>query len=519
MLRLSASRNLIFRNFSRYTRSISTTKLFINGEFVESKAKDWIDVRNPATQEIVTRVPEATQSEMKAAVDAASEAFKTWGTTPVSVRQRVMFELQRLIRENETELAEAITLENGKTLADAKGDVFRGLEVVEASCHLAPAMMGETLESLANSVDTYSYRQPLGVTAGICPFNFPAMIPLWMFPVAVTCGNTYVMKPSEKTPGTTMILARLAKEAGLPDGVLNIIHGGVDCVNFICDDPAIKAISFVGANTAGEHIHDRGTKNGKRVQSNMGAKNHGTIMPDADKASVLNALTGAAFGAAGQRCMALSTAIFVGDAQDWISELKPKAEALTIGEGMNPDTDVGPLITAESKERVERLIASAAEEGGEVLLDGRGVTVEGYPNGNFVGPTIIDNVTPDMTCYKEEIFGPVLLCMRADSMEEAIEITNNNPYGNGCAIFTQSGTAARKYQSEIDCGQVGINLPIPVPLPMFSFTGSRKSFVGSTNFYGKSGVNFFTQIKTITSSWKVGEAVSAKASTTMPLLK
>mmetsp|Transcript_16839 Transcript_16839/g.30185 ORF Transcript_16839/g.30185 Transcript_16839/m.30185 type:complete len:518 (-) Transcript_16839:292-1845(-) len=500
-----------------YARSLSNVPLFINGEFRESKAKSFIDVHNPATQELVTRVPEATQEEMAEAVAAAKEAFKVWGSTSVSVRQRVMLKLQQLIRDNEEELAKSIVSENGKTFADAKGDVFRGLEVVESAANLAPAMMGETMDSLSDGVDTYSLRQPLGVCAGICPFNFPAMIPLWMFPIAVTCGNTYVMKPSEKTPGATMLLAKLAKEAGLPDGVLNIIHGGVDCVNFICDDPDIKAISFVGANTAGEHIHARGTSQGKRVQSNMGAKNHGTIMPDAEKDSVLNALTGAAFGAAGQRCMALSTAIFVGESQDWISELKGKAEQLTVGEGMTEGTDVGPLITRESKQRVEGLIQSAIDEGAEVLLDGRNVKVDGYLEGNFVGPTIIDNVTPDMKCYQEEIFGPVLLCMRADSMQEAINITNNNPYGNGCAVFTQSGAAARKYVHEIDAGQVGVNLPIPVPLPMFSFTGSRKSFVGATNFYGKSGVNFYTQVKTVTSNWKVD--ANSSVSATMPILK
>eukprot|EP00466_Bigelowiella_natans_P021329 jgi/Bigna1/51352/estExt_Genewise1.C_1570008 len=497
--------------------SSHTTKLYINGAMIESKTDKWIEVLNPATQEVVTRVPEATKAEMEAAVDAAKEAFKSWSTTSVTVRQRVMLKLQQLIRDNEEELAKSIVLENGKTFADAKGDVFRGLEVVESAANVAPAMMGETMENLASSVDTYSIRQPLGVCAGICPFNFPAMIPLWMFPIAVTTGNTYVLKPSEKTPGATMLLAELAKEAGLPDGVLNIIHGSVDCVNFVCDSPDIKAISFVGGDAAGDHIHERGTKNGKRVQSNKGAKNHGTIMPDSAKENVLNALIGASFGAAGQRCMALSTNIFVGDAQDWILDLRAKAEGLVVGEGMDVKADVGPLISAQSKERCERLIQSAADQGAEIILDGRGIEVDGYPNGNFVGPTIIDNVTPEMDCYKEEIFGPVMLCMRADSMEEAIEITNSNPYGNGAAIFTQSGGAARKYVSEVDAGQVGVNLPIPVPLPMFSFTGSRASFRGSTNFYGKSGVQFFTQIKTVTTNWKIDEV--SQASTTMPILK
>lgn len=497
----------------------ASTKLFINGQLVESKTDRWIDVKNPATQEVVTRVPEATQAEMEAAVAAAADAFKTWGQTPVSTRQRVMFRFQQLIQENEAELAEAIVRENGKTYADAKGDIFRGFEVVEASCHLAPAMMGETLDNLARGVDTYSFRQPLGVCAGICPFNFPVMIPLWMIPIALTTGNTYVVKPSEKTPGGTMIIARLLQEAGLPDGVFNVIHGSHDPVNFICDNPEIKAISFVGANPAGEHIHDRATKLGKRVQANMGAKNHATVLPDADKDAALDAIVGASMGAAGQRCMALSTAIFVGESQEWIPELVERARALKVGPGSDPASDVGPVISLDSKARIETLIQSGVDQGASLLLDGRGVTVKGFPDGNFVGPTVIDEVTADMECYKNEIFGPVLAVMRADSLDEAIAITNTNPFGNGSALFTTSGVSARRYQYEVDIGQVGINVPIPVPLPMFSWTGSRGSFRGMTNFYGKSGVHFYTQVKTVTSNWRVQEGGSTGASTAMPVLK
>jgi malonate-semialdehyde dehydrogenase (acetylating)/methylmalonate-semialdehyde dehydrogenase len=484
---------------------------------VESKTKNWFDVRNPATQEIVTRVPLATQDEMQAAAASSQAAFKSWRETPTPARQRVMFNLQHLIKENKDKLAVEIVRENGKTLADAAGDVFRGLEVVEFAAAASSHLMGETVENLAKNVDTYSYKQPLGVTAGVCPFNFPAMIPLWMFPVATVVGNTMIMKPSERTPAATMMLAQLATQAGLPKGVLNVIHGTHDAVNFICDDPRIKAISFVGSNRAGEYIHDRGTKNGKRVQANMGAKNHATVLPDADKEGTLNALVGAAFGAAGQRCMALSCAIFVGESKSWIKDLKAKAQQLKVGAGMSKDADLGPLISVESRQRVADLIQSGIDEGAELILDGRNIQVNGFPKGNFIGPTILAGVKPHMRCYKEEIFGPVLLCADVPTLDDAISFTNENPYGNGCAVFTTSGAAARKYQFEIDVGQVGVNVPIPVPLPMFSFTGTRGSYRGGGHFYGKQGISFYTQVKTITSNWKF-DGQSSRLSTVMPTL-
>jgi malonate-semialdehyde dehydrogenase (acetylating)/methylmalonate-semialdehyde dehydrogenase len=425
-----------------------------------------------------------------------------------------MFSLQALVTKHTEELVHAITTEQGKTLADARGDVFRGLEVVEHACGTASHIMGETVENVSRHVDTYSFRQPLGVVAGITPFNFPAMIPLWMFPIALACGNTFLLKPSERIPGAAMVLARLAKEAGVPDGVLNIIHGARDSVNFICEHPDIKAISFVGGDAAGRHIHDVGTRHGKRVQSNMGAKNHGVIMPDANKDTAVNALVGAAFGAAGQRCMALSTVVFVGKTKEWVHDIAEKAKKLIVNGGMEPGADVCPMISPAAKARCEKLIQSGVDQGATLVLDGRGVKVSKYPKGNFVGPTILTNVTPSMECYKQEIFGPVLICLNADTLDEAIQIINNNPYGNGTAIFTQSGSHARKFQHEVDAGQIGINIPIPVPLPMFSFTGSRGSFLGSNNFYGKSGVHFFTQVKTITSMWKEeAEALS----TSMPI--
>jgi len=516
---INSSRFFGIRNFHSSNALLAhNTKLFINGQFVESKTKEWVEVKNPATQEVVTRVPISTKEEMDAAVAAAVAAFPAWRDTSVSNRARIINNLRNLINQNMDKIAALITEEQGKTLPDAKGDVFRGLEVVEHATNVASLMMGETMENVSKNVDIYSYNQPLGVCAGITPFNFPAMIPLWMFPLAIACGNTYVLKPSERVPSASMFLADLAKQAGVPDGVLNIIHGSKDAVNFICDEPSIRAISFVGADHAGKHIHDRGTKNGKRVQSNMAAKNHATILPDAAKDRTLDALTGAAFGASGQRCMALSAAVFVGEANNWIPELVERAKKLKVASGACPGADLGPVISPESKARIHKIIQSAIDEGAQVILDGRNVTVDSkFAKGNFIGPTIITGVTPNMTCYKEEIFGPVLVCLKTDSLDEAIKLINKNPYGNGTAIFTNSGAAARKYQHEIDVGQVGINLPIPVPLPFFSFTGSRGSFVGANHFYGKTGVQFYTQIKTITSNWR-DDDISSGVATHMPIL-
>jgi malonate-semialdehyde dehydrogenase (acetylating)/methylmalonate-semialdehyde dehydrogenase len=413
-----------------------------------------------------------------------------------------MLKLQHLIRENMDALAANVTLEQGKTLADGKGDVFRGLEVVEYSCNIAPDLMGDYVENVANGMDTYSIRQPLGVVAGICPFNFPAMVPLWMWPPAVTSGNTFVLKPSEQDPGCAVLLAQLAQEAGLPDGVLNIVHGTAPTVNRILDHPDIRAVAFVGSNGAGRHVLERGTAHGKRVQANMGAKNHAVVMPDAHREATINALAGAAFGAAGQRCMAISAGVFVGGVGPWKDDLIAKAKGLQVNAGHEPGADVGPLISVAARERVERLIQSAVDEGAEVLLDGRGVSVPSYERGNFVGPTIIAGVKPHMQCYLQEIFGPVLVCLETESLDEALQIVNSNEHGNGTAIFTRSGPAARKFQSEVDVGMVGINVPIPVPLPFFSFTGWRGSFGGDLHMYGKAGVHFFTQPKTITTNWK-----------------
>eukprot|EP01025_Chloroclados_australasicus_P064940 TRINITY_DN876_c0_g3_i1.p1 TRINITY_DN876_c0_g3~~TRINITY_DN876_c0_g3_i1.p1 ORF type:complete len:611 (+),score=62.99 TRINITY_DN876_c0_g3_i1:1659-3491(+) len=491
--------------------AVDFVKMYVDGQLVDSKTNSWVDLTNPATNEVIGKVPNITKSEFDAAVSSAKSAFHGWSATPVPQRARVMFKLQELIRANMDQLALNVTTEQGKTLPDARGDVFRGLEVVEAACGAGTLMQGTTLEHVAGGIDCYTLRQPLGVVSGICAFNFPAMIPLWMFPIACVAGNTMVLKPSEKDPGASLMLAELASQAGLPKGVLNIVQGGADTVNMICDHPDIKSVSFVGGSVAGRYIYQRATQNGKRAQCNMGAKNHAVVLPDADVTSTAKALVGAAFGAAGQRCMAVSAAVFVGGFENWRDALIKEASALKVGYGIDADTDVGPLISPESKERVERLIQSGIKEGAKCVLDGRGVQVPSYPNGNFVGPTFLAGVKPDMECYKEEIFGPVLVCLEVDSLDEAIQVVNNNPNGNGTAIFTRSGAAARKFQSQVDVGMVGINVPIPVPLPFgFSFSGWRGSFLGDLHMYGKEGIEFFTNVKTVTANWKIAESVDSK---------
>lgn len=521
MFRVSSATlsNLTKLNTIRFYATAPNVKLWIDNKEVESKATEFIDLFNPATNDLIGKVPISTQDEMKMAVDSCSEAYKSWSKTTPLARQQIMFRLQHLIKENIKDLAKNITYEQGKTLPDAEGDVLRGLQVVEHACSLTFMQMGASLPGIAKDMDCTSMRSPLGVCGGITPFNFPAMIPLWMFPMAAACGNTMLLKPSEKDPGATMMLVELARQAGLPAGVVNVIHGAHDSVNFICDHPAIKAISFVGSDQAGTYIYERGSKNGKRVQSNMGAKNHGVIMPDANKENTLNQLVGAAFGAAGQRCMALTTAVFVGETQEWIPELVEKCRKLKVGAGHLPDTDIGPVISKDSKKRINNIIDDSEKEGAEILLDGRNVQVEKeFENGNFCGPTIFGNVKTDMTCYTEEIFGPALVTMKANNLDEAIELINNNPYGNGTALFTTNGATARKFTNEIDVGQVGINVPIPVPLPMFSFTGSRGSFRGDTNFYGQQGLNFYTQVKTITSQWRNEDATPERVQTSFPKL-
>jgi malonate-semialdehyde dehydrogenase (acetylating)/methylmalonate-semialdehyde dehydrogenase len=496
---------------------VRTAKLLIDGKFVDSTTKEWRDIVNPATQELVGRVPFATKEEVDAAVASAVKAFQTWRLTPLGTRMRIMLRFQDLVRQNMKRIAQTLTAEQGKTLPDAEGDIFRGLEVVEHACSIGTLQQGEFSENVAGGVDTYTLRQPIGVCAGITPFNFPAMIPLWMFPMAIVCGNTFVLKPSEQDPLSTMELVELALEAGIPAGVLNVVHGGKDVVDAICMHPDIKAISFVGSTHVGTHVYNLGSQHGKRVQAMMGAKNHAVVLPDANREQTLNALAGAGFGAAGQRCMATSVVVFVGASKDWLPELVERARGLTVNGGTEANTDVGPVVSRVAKERILGLIEKGVSEGATLSLDGRDVKVKGYEKGNFIGPTVFSGVTTDMTIYKQEIFGPVICVLEAATLDDAIALVNRNPMGNGVGLFTQSGAAARKFQSEIDVGQVGINIPIPVPVPYFSFTGSRGSKLGDLGPYGKQVVQFYTQTKTVTSRWFDDATVNDGVNTTISL--
>ena len=483
--------------------------LFIDGEWIQSTSTDSLEVRNPATQTVLAEAPSATREEMERAVASARCAFRSWREVAVPERSRLMLRYQQLLKERHDDIATVLAQETGKTFEDAKGDVWRGIEVVEQAANIAPLLMGETVENVARRIDTYSVRQPMGVFGGITPFNFPAMIPLWMFPMAIACGNTFVLKPSERDPMTPNLLAELFVEAGAPKGVLQVIHGTADAVNFICDHPDIRGVSFVGSVPVGQHVYRRAAASLKRVQCMAGAKNHMVIMPDASKDQVISNIVGASCGAAGQRCMAISVAMFVGEAQDWIPDVKDAMAALRPGAWDDPEAALGPLITAQAKDRVVNLIKGGVQEGAKLLLDGTDCKVEGYPDGNWVGPTLFDEVTPEMSIYREEIFGPVLCAMRADDLDDAIRTVNASPYGNGTSIFTSNGGNARKYQHEIDVGQVGINVPIPVPLPFFSFTGWGGSFYGDIHPYGKDAPRFYTEIKTMTARWFDDSPVAA----------
>ncbi|WP_434592580.1 CoA-acylating methylmalonate-semialdehyde dehydrogenase [Pseudomonas sp. R4-83] len=497
--------------------TLQKVKLLIDGEWVESQTTEWHDIVNPATQQVLAKVPFATADEVDAAVSAAQRAFQTWKLTPIGARMRIMLKLQALIREHSKRIAVVLSAEQGKTIADAEGDIFRGLEVVEHACSIGTLQMGEFAENVAGGVDTYTLRQPIGVCAGITPFNFPAMIPLWMFPMAIACGNTFVLKPSEQDPLSTMLLVELAIEAGVPAGVLNVVHGGKEVVDGLCTHKDIKAVSFVGSTAVGTHVYDLAGKHGKRVQSMMGAKNHAVVLPDANREQALNALVGAGFGAAGQRCMATSVVVLVGAAKQWLPDLKALAQKLKVNAGNEPGTDVGPVISKKAKARILELIESGIKEGAKLELDGRDIKVPGYEQGNFVGPTLFSGVTPAMQIYTQEIFGPVLVVLEVDTLDQAIALVNANPFGNGTGLFTQSGAAARKFQTEIDVGQVGINIPIPVPVPFFSFTGSRGSKLGDLGPYGKQVVQFYTQTKTVTARWFDDDSVNDGVNTTINL--
>lgn len=499
------------------TNSIPQIHHIIDGKAYPSQSKEWRDVINPATQELVARVPFATQEEMNLAVASAKAAFKTWRNSSLSTRMRVMLKFQHLVRENTTKLAELITREHGKTLPDAEGEVGRGLEVIEHACSITSLQLGEIAENAATGVEVYTLMQPIGVGAGITAFNFPVMLPCFMFPLAVASGNTFILKPSEQDPSSTMFLVDLAHQAGFPPGVLNVIHGGADVANMICDHPDIKAISFIGSTRVGTHIYRRGSENGKRVQSMMGAKNHCVVMGDANKTQAINNLLGSAFGAAGQRCMANSVAVLVGNARNWVDEIVQKSSELKVGPGIDRQADLGPVVNKNAKLRVIDLINSGIAQGAKLLLDGRDCKVAGYENGNFVGPTVFGDVKPGMDIYDQEIFGPVLNLVCVETLDEAISFINANPNGNGTSIFTSSGWSARKFQNEIDVGQVGINVPIPVPVAYFSFTGSRGSKLGDLGPNGKQAISFWTQTKTVTARWYEENSESSGVNTTISM--
>lgn len=496
---------------------VTTIQHFINGELYPSETKQWHDVTNPATQEVVARVPFATAGEVDLAVASAKEAFKSWRNTPLSARMRIMLKFQQILRDNVEPLAQAITREHGKTLPDAEGEVGRGLEAIEHACSITSLQLGDFAENVATGVETWSLLQPLGVGAGIAAFNFPVMLPCFMFPLAVAAGNTFVFKPSEQDPSSVMMLMELAHQAGIPPGVLNVVHGGADVANMICDHPDIKALSFIGSTHVGTHIYRRASNAGKRVQSMMGAKNHCVIMPDANREQALNNLIGSAFGAAGQRCMANSVAVLVGEARNWLDDLVEKSRGLKVGPGTDRTADLGPLINPQAHARAVKLIDSGVEQGAKLLLDGRQCKVAGYESGNFLAPTIFSEVKPGMDIYDQEIFAPVLCVVCVDSLDDAIAFVNANPNGNGTSIFTSSGWAARKYQNEIDVGQLGINVPIPVPVAYFSFTGSRASKLGDLGPNGKQAISFWTQTKTVTARWFAEGGVVEKLNTTISL--
>lgn len=492
---------------------------FIGGKAVKGQSGRFGDVFNPNTGELAGKVPLASGDEVRAAVAAAEKAFPAWAATNPQRRARVMFEFKRLVEANMNELAEMLSAEHGKVIADSKGDVQRGLEVIEFACGVPHLLKGEFTEGAGPGIDMYSMRQPLGVVAGITPFNFPAMIPMWMFGVAIACGNTFVCKPSEKDPSVPLRLAELMMEAGAPEGVLNVVNGDKEAVDAILTDPVIEAVSFVGSSAIAEYIYEKGAANGKRVQAMGGAKNHAIIMPDADMDRVVDDLIGAGYGSAGERCMAISVAVPVGEetADRLVEKLVPRVQSLKVGLSTDPDADYGPLVTAQHREKVKACIDQGVAEGAELVVDGRGFSMQGYENGFFLGGSLFDKVTPEMSMYKEEIFGPVLQVVRAKTFEEAVELPTKHQYGNGVAIFTRDGDAARSFASQVQVGMVGINVPIPVPLAYHTFGGWKRSAFGDTNQHGPEGVKFYTKIKTVTSRWPSG--VKEGSSFVIPTMK
>ena len=491
---------------------------FIAGKSFLAQNSRTAPVYNPATGEQSALVQLANVADVDAGVEAAKAALPDWAATTPIKRARIMFKFRELFEADMDRLAAIITSEHGKVLSDARGELQRGLEVVEYVTGIPHILTGMASENVGSGVDSMAIRQPVGVCAGISPFNFPAMVPMWMFPVAIACGNTFVMKPSEKDPSMALEIAALLKKAGLPDGVFNVVNGDKVAVDRLLEHPDVAAISFVGSTPIAEYVYATGTKNGKRVQALGGAKNHMVVMPDADIKDATDALMGAAFGSAGERCMAISVAVAVGDgtAERLISALRPEIEALKVGVGTDPQADMGPLISLEHMNKVRGYIDTGVSEGAELVIDGRDLKLQGYENGYFVGASLFDKVMPNMRIYKEEIFGPVLCVVRSETLDTALKLVNDHEFGNGTAIFTRSGEAAHRFASQVQAGMVGVNVPIPVPVAYHSFGGWKRSLFGDHHIHGPEGVRFYTKLKTITSRWPQGANEGAQF--TMPTL-
>lgn len=478
----------------------------IGGQRVSSKSGRSQSVFNPATGEVIDELGLSTTDEVGAAVEVAAAAFPAWAATPPLKRASIMFRFNELLIKHADDIAREISREHGKTHDDALGEVQRGREVVEFVCGIPQLLKGEFSRNVGPQIDSYSDRQALGVCAGITPFNFPAMVPLWMYPVAIACGNTFVLKPSERDPSAVLMVADILHQAGLPDGVLNVVHGDKEAVDALLDHPKVQAVSFVGSTPIAEYVYNRGNQAGKRVQALGGAKNHMVVMPDADMDQAVDALMGASFGSAGERCMAISVAVPVGGetADRLVNALRPRVEALRVGPADDPDSEMGPVITADAKRRISGLIDSGVAAGADLVVDGREMSLQGYENGYFLGGSLFDNVTTDMDIYTQEIFGPVLAVVRANEYDEAVKMINDHEYGNGTAIFTRDGDAARSFADSIQVGMVGVNVPIPVPVAYHSFGGWKRSIFGDHSIYGPEGVHFYTRLKTVTTRWPTG---------------
>jgi malonate-semialdehyde dehydrogenase (acetylating)/methylmalonate-semialdehyde dehydrogenase len=482
--------------------NIETITHYIDGASVEGSGARFADVYNPALGAPCARVALAGKEDVNAAVAAAHAVFPSWAATPPLARARVLFKYLQLCQQHVDDFAALVTREHGKTFADAQGEVARGIEVVEFAVGIPQLLKGEFTDQIARGIDAWSMRQPLGVVAGITPFNFPVMVPMWMFPVAIACGNTFVLKPSERDPSASLLHARLLKEAGLPDGVFNVVQGDKTAVDAILDHPDVQAVSFVGSTLIAETIYARGSAAGKRVQALGGAKNHMVVMPDADMDMAVDALIGAAYGSAGERCMAISVAVAVGDAGDaLVSRLAERTRALKIGDGMSQGAEMGPVVTLAAKQRIEKLIGDGVEQGATLVVDGRGLQVSGREQGFFVGGTLFDHVQPSMSIYQEEIFGPVLCVVRMPDVGSALELINKNEYGNGVAVFTRDGGVAREFVRLVQVGMVGVNVPLPVPMAFNSFGGWKKSMFGDHHAYGPEGVRFYTRHKAVMQRW------------------